>query len=87
MEMSEVWALEVDIEYSGGALLEIETRLEVRELELHAETEDSNSEPSNVAVPSDLLEGFEYLGKQLKLEERENDCQEKKEDGDWNNDW
>ncbi|WJX19068.1 hypothetical protein P8452_08801 [Trifolium repens] len=86
MEMSEVWALEVDIEYSGGALLEIETRLEVRELELHAETEDSNSEPSNVAVPSDLLEGFEYLGKQLKLEERENDCQEKKEDGDWNND-
>jgi hypothetical protein len=87
MEMSEVWALEVDIEYSGGALLEIETRLEVRELELHAETEDSNSEPSNVAVPSDLLEGFEYLGKQLKLEERENDCQEKKEDGDWNNGW
>jgi hypothetical protein len=71
MEMSEVWALEVDIEYSGGALLEIETRLEARELQLHAGTDDSISESSNVgAVPSDLLEGFEYLGKQLKLEER-----------------
>ncbi|XP_004495486.1 uncharacterized protein [Cicer arietinum] len=81
MEMSEVWALEVDIEYSGGAVLEIETRLEARELELHAGTDDSNSEPSNVeAVQSDLPKGFECLGKELKLEERENDCQEQKED-------
>lgn len=85
MEMSEVWALEVDIEYSGGAVLEIETRLEARELELHAGTDDSNSEPSNVeAVQSDLPKGFECLGKELKLEERENDCQEQKEDGEWN---
>lgn len=86
MEMSEVWALEVDVEYSGGAVLGIETRLEVHELELHAGPEDSNSEPSNVgAVPSDLLEGFEYLGKELNLAEKENDLQEQKEDGDWNN--
>ncbi|TKY51999.1 Testis-expressed sequence 2 protein [Spatholobus suberectus] len=87
MEMSEVWAIEVDIEYSGGALLEIETRLEVRELELHAGTEDSNPQPNNAgAVPSDLLEGFEYIGKQLNFAERTNDLQEQKEDGDWNSD-
>ncbi|CAI8603183.1 unnamed protein product [Vicia faba] len=86
MEMSEVWALEVDIEYSGGAVLEIETRLEPCELELQTKSEDSNSEPSNDgAVPSDLLEGFEYLEKQLKLEGRDNDFQEQKEDRNRNN--
>ncbi|KAK7344094.1 hypothetical protein VNO77_13352 [Canavalia gladiata] len=88
MEMSEVWALEVDIEYSGGAVLEIETRLEVRELELHAGTEDSNPQSNNAgAVPSDLLEGFEYFGKQLNFAKRTNDLQEQKEDGDWNSDF
>jgi hypothetical protein len=54
MEMSEVWALEVDIEYSGGALLEIETRLEARELQLHAGTDDSISESSNVGLELSL---------------------------------
>ncbi|KAG5013171.1 hypothetical protein JHK86_025432 [Glycine max] len=81
MEMSEVCALEFDIEYSGGALLEIETRLEVRELEHERGTEDSNPESSNVgAVPSDLLEGFEYLGEQLNLAEGMNDLLEPKGD-------
>ncbi|TKY44975.1 Testis-expressed sequence 2 protein [Spatholobus suberectus] len=81
MEISEVCALEVDIEYSGSALLEIETRLEVGELELQRETEGSNPELSNVAaVPSDLLEGFEYLGEQLNLAEGMNDLQEPKGD-------
>lgn len=84
MEMSEVCALEVDIEYSGGALLEIETRLEVGELELERErAEDSNPESSNDgAVPSDFLEGFEYLGEQLNLAEGMNDLQEPKGDGE-----
>ncbi|KAJ1383004.1 Synaptotagmin-like mitochondrial-lipid-binding domain [Sesbania bispinosa] len=87
MEMSEVCALEVDIEYSGSAVLEIETRLEVGELELHRGTEGSNPESSNVgAVPSDLLEGFEYFGKQLNLAEGVNDLQVPKEDGDGNTD-
>ncbi|KAG5109066.1 hypothetical protein JHK84_045973 [Glycine max] len=81
MEMSEVCALEVDIEYAGGALLEIETRLEVREPEHERGTEDSNPESSNVgAVPSDLLEGFECLGEQLNLAEGMNDLQEPKGD-------
>jgi len=54
-----VCASEVDIEYVGGALLEIEIRLEVRELEHERETKDSNPESSNVgAVPSNLLEGL-----------------------------
>ncbi|XP_061369464.1 uncharacterized protein LOC133312307 isoform X1 [Gastrolobium bilobum] len=87
MEMSEIWALEVDIEYSGGAVLEIETRLEVHELELQAGTEDSNPEPSSDGVvPSDLIESFEYFGKQLNLAETANDLQEQKEHGDWNTD-
>ncbi|KAE9589698.1 putative PH domain, MMM1 domain-containing protein [Lupinus albus] len=81
MEMSEVWALEMDIEYYGGLVLEIETRLEVRELELQRGTEDSNPEPSNSgSVPSYFLEGVEYFGKQLNLFERTNDLQEHKED-------
>ncbi|RDX92182.1 Testis-expressed protein 2 [Mucuna pruriens] len=81
MEMSEVWAVEVDIEYCGGALIEIETRLEVRELELHAGTEDSNPQPNSAgSVPSDLLEGVEYFGKQLNFAERTNDLQDQKED-------
>ncbi|KAE9612035.1 hypothetical protein Lal_00048942 [Lupinus albus] len=81
MEMSEVWALEVDIEYSGGVVLEIETRLEVRELELDRGTEDSKPESNNVGtVPSDLLEGVAYFGKELDIAERRNDFQEQKED-------
>ncbi|OIW13081.1 hypothetical protein TanjilG_08114 [Lupinus angustifolius] len=83
MEMSEVWALEVDIEYSGGLILEIETRLEVRELELQKGTEDSNPESNNVGtVPSDLLEGVAYFGKELDIAERRNDFQEQNEDDD-----
>ncbi|WVY98077.1 hypothetical protein V8G54_030228 [Vigna mungo] len=86
MEMSEVWAVEVDIEYSGGALLEIETRLEPRELELDPGTEDSNPQPNNAgAVPSDVIEDFEYFEEQLSFAERTNDLQEHKE-GDWNSD-
>ncbi|KAK7380157.1 hypothetical protein VNO78_32622 [Psophocarpus tetragonolobus] len=81
MEMSDMCALEVDIEYCGGALLEIETRLEVRELELQRGMEDSNPESSNTgAIPSDLLEGFEYLGEQLNLAEGMNDLPEPKGD-------
>ncbi|XP_027935564.1 testis-expressed protein 2-like isoform X2 [Vigna unguiculata] len=81
MEMSEVWAVEVDIEYSGGALLEIETRLEPRELELDAGTEDSNPQSNNAgAVPSDLIEDFESLEEQLNIAERTNDLQEHKEE-------
>ncbi|KAK7270733.1 hypothetical protein RJT34_26118 [Clitoria ternatea] len=81
MEMSDVCALEVDIEYSGSALIEIETRLEVGELELEKGTGASNPESSNDgAVASNILEGFEYLGEQLNLAEGMNDVQEPKGD-------
>ncbi|KAI4347396.1 hypothetical protein L6164_008211 [Bauhinia variegata] len=82
MEMSEVWAFEIDIEYSGGALLEIETRLEVRELDLLRGTKDLESIQSNNVgdVSSDLFEDFEYLGKQLNLTEQTSDVLEPKED-------
>ncbi|CAJ2667023.1 unnamed protein product [Trifolium pratense] len=82
MEMSEVCALEVDIEYSGSAILEIETRLEVRELEKERSNPDSNNVGS---VPSDILQDFEDFDKQFGLEEGTNDLQENK-DGDWNTD-
>ncbi|KAK4394956.1 Nucleus-vacuole junction protein 2 [Sesamum angolense] len=66
-DMNEMWALEIDFEYLGGAVLDIETRLEIRELESEEETRfDTNTAGE---VTSDLLDGFEYLGKQLKLPE------------------
>ncbi|GFP88542.1 hypothetical protein PHJA_000997900 [Phtheirospermum japonicum] len=58
--MNELWSLEIDVEYLGGMLLEFATRLEIQELE---ETRNAGE------VTSGLLEGFEYLGEQLKLSE------------------
>ncbi|KAF3438428.1 hypothetical protein FNV43_RR21190 [Rhamnella rubrinervis] len=79
MDMNEVWALEVDIEYSGGAVLGIETRLEVRELDPEKSIADSNPEANSVGdVSSDILEGFEYFGKQLNLDEETSDALEQK---------
>ncbi|XP_024026925.1 uncharacterized protein LOC21387793 isoform X2 [Morus notabilis] len=70
MDTNEVWAFEVDIEYSGGAVLGIETRLEVRELDPEKSIVGPNSESNSVGdVSSELLEGFEYFGKQLNLAE------------------
>ncbi|KAJ0457860.1 putative synaptotagmin-like mitochondrial-lipid-binding domain-containing protein [Helianthus annuus] len=56
-DLKEVVAMEIDIEYHGGVVLDIETRLEVQELE------NSDSKPVD-DVATDLLEGF---GEQLKL--------------------
>ncbi|XP_048329457.1 uncharacterized protein LOC107419625 isoform X1 [Ziziphus jujuba] len=83
VDMNEVWALEVDIEYSGGAVLGIETRLEVRELDPDKSMAESNHEPSSVRdVSSDLLEGFEHFSKQLKIDEETIDALEQKGEGD-----
>lgn len=66
MDMNEVWAIEVDIEYSGGVVLDIETRLEVRELDFQKGLVDSDPGSGSVGeISSDLLEGFECYGKQL----------------------
>lgn len=82
-DMNEVWAFEVDIEYAGGVVLDVETRLEVRELDLHKGIVDANSEEAGVVgdVSSDLLEGFEYFGKQLNISEGTFDGQDHKDQG------
>ncbi|KAG9156527.1 hypothetical protein Leryth_006520 [Lithospermum erythrorhizon] len=67
--MNEVWAFEVDIEYAGGAVLGVETRLEVGELDAQKEEELNNESSSVGEVTTDLLEGIEYLGKQLNISE------------------
>ncbi|KAH9781155.1 SMP-LTD domain-containing protein [Citrus sinensis] len=83
-DMNEVWAFEVDIEYAGGVVLDVETRLEVRELDLHKGIVDANSEEAGAVgdVSSDLLEGFEYFGKQLNISEGTFDGQDHKDQGD-----
>lgn len=71
-DMNEVWAFEVDAEYSGGILLDVETRLEVSDQDFQKGLVDSNSEPNSVEnVSSDLLEGFERFGKHLNLPEED----------------
>ncbi|XP_028783191.1 testis-expressed protein 2 [Neltuma alba] len=87
MEMSEVWGFEVDIEYSGGALLDIETRLEVGELDNAPGVEDSDADSRDaVDVSSDLLQGLEDLGKQLNLSDGMGDSQDPKGDDEFNTD-
>ncbi|KAB2028702.1 hypothetical protein ES319_D05G114100v1 [Gossypium barbadense] len=71
-DMNEVWAFEVDAEYSGGILLDVETRLEVSDQDFQKGLVDSNSEPNSVEnVSSDLLEGFERFGNHLNLPEED----------------
>ncbi|KAL8199884.1 hypothetical protein R6Q57_013452 [Mikania cordata] len=70
-DLKEVVAMEIDIEYHGGAVLDIETRLEVQELE------NPNSK-SVVDLTTGLLEDFEYNGEQLKLHEHTNQDMDQK---------
>ncbi|KAI7985050.1 Testis-expressed protein 2 [Camellia lanceoleosa] len=82
-DMNEVWALEIDIRYSSGVVINIETRLEVQELGSEEGMMDTNLESSSVGeVTSDLLEGFEYFGKQLELSEGTLDAAEHKDEPD-----
>ncbi|KAJ8768312.1 hypothetical protein K2173_021252 [Erythroxylum novogranatense] len=82
-DMNEVWAWEMDLEYYGGMVLNIETRLEVRDQDLQKGVADTRLEPSsNGDVSSDLLEGFEYLGKQLNLPEETVDARNQRDKSD-----
>ncbi|KAI3507025.1 hypothetical protein L1887_21743 [Cichorium endivia] len=79
-DLKEVVAMEIDIEYYGGAVLDIETRLEVQELE-NPETMGTNSDSKIVDdVTSDLIESVEHYEEQLKLKERTNQAMEQKGD-------
>lgn len=67
LDLNELWAFEVDFEYSGGILLHIETRLEVQEPELQKDIMKSNfGADANGDVDSDLLESIEQYGNQFK---------------------
>ncbi|KAM0945290.1 putative synaptotagmin-like mitochondrial-lipid-binding domain-containing protein [Dioscorea sansibarensis] len=67
VDLNEVWAAEVDLEYSGGILLDIETRLEVCAPELQKGIIGTGLGPSSSEeVTADLLDGIEYYGNQLK---------------------
>ncbi|XP_073280196.1 uncharacterized protein [Primulina huaijiensis] len=77
--MNEMWAFEIDIEYLGGTILNFETRLEVRELEL--EGEKMQLETNAVGdVTSGILADFESIGEQLKHSEEEMDETKQKDE-------
>ncbi|KAF3781476.1 Testis-expressed sequence 2 protein [Nymphaea thermarum] len=68
MDMNDVWTVEVDIEYSGGAVLYIETRLEVGAPDFQKGIIGASLEPNSERdANTDLLEGLEELGDQLGL--------------------
>lgn len=82
-DMNEVWAFDVDIEYSGGAVIDVETRIEVGELDAQKGLIDGNTASSGVGdVSSDLLDEFEEFGKQFNVSEGTTGGQDKKDDKD-----
>ncbi|XP_077221495.1 uncharacterized protein LOC143855161 [Tasmannia lanceolata] len=83
MDMNEVWAVEVDIEYSGGIILDIETRLKVRDPNFQKGIVNTSLDPSSaVEVTTDILEGFEQYGNQLKLSREAVDMVERRDEDD-----
>ncbi|MCL7034325.1 hypothetical protein MKW94_009687 [Papaver nudicaule] len=82
MDMNEVWAIEMDFEYSGGVVLDVETRLEVREPGFEKGIINNGLESESVGrATSDILEGFESLVSGEIVDEKD-----KKEEGDSKND-
>lgn len=80
-DMNDILALEIDVEYCGGAVLDIETRVEVCGLDI-SENMTSNLDPTSVdEVASDLLEGIEHYGNQLKLSKGGAEKMEAKNEG------
>lgn len=67
VDLNQVLSMEIDIEYSGGIILDIETRLKVCELELQKDLIKTSLESnSTYELNSDFLEGIEHYGNQLK---------------------
>ncbi|CAL5040708.1 unnamed protein product [Urochloa decumbens] len=66
LDLSELWAFEVDFEYSSGILLHIKTRLEIQEPELEKDImRTSLKDGSNGNVGSDVLDSIEQYGNQF----------------------
>ncbi|KAL1194096.1 hypothetical protein V5N11_014131 [Cardamine amara subsp. amara] len=82
MEMNGVWAFELDIEYTGGAGLEVETRVDAREEDLQKGIAEGKLQPNSAGeVPPDLLEGLANFEKQLGVAGGTVDAQDVKNDG------
>ncbi|KAL5982970.1 hypothetical protein ACLOJK_017050 [Asimina triloba] len=82
IDVNEVWAMEADIEYSGGAILYVETRLEVREPDFQKGIVNmSMEEGAGREVSSDLLEGIKQYGNQIHSKDTA-DTVEKRDEGD-----
>ncbi|XP_049395416.1 uncharacterized protein LOC125859671 isoform X1 [Solanum stenotomum] len=81
-DMNELWAFEIDVQYSGGAILDLETRLEVQDLDLHEGDEASLDSSVVDNVKSDLLEGFERFSEQFKHSDENTDKMDQRSDGD-----
>ncbi|XP_006649193.1 testis-expressed protein 2-like [Oryza brachyantha] len=85
LDLNELWAFEVDFEYSSGILLHIETRLEVQEPELQKDIMKSNfGTDSNGEVESDLLESIEQYGNQFRDPQKSVSSVEEKDETDGN---
>ncbi|KAG2608732.1 hypothetical protein PVAP13_4NG344510 [Panicum virgatum] len=70
LDLNEMWAFEVDFEYSSGMLLHIETRLEIPEPELEKDIMSTSlQDDSNGDMGSDVLDSIEQYGNQLRSSE------------------
>ncbi|EOA39668.1 hypothetical protein CARUB_v10008308mg [Capsella rubella] len=66
MEMSGVWAFELDIEYSGDAVIDVETRVDIRQVDLQKGITDTRLQTSSAGeVPSNFAERVEDFEKHL----------------------
>ncbi|KAJ4916061.1 putative integral membrane protein conserved region (DUF2404) [Raphanus sativus] len=66
MEMNGVWAFELDIEYSGEAVIDVETRVNIREVDLQKGINDTMLHPTSSAGEEEVSSnGVEDFDKQL----------------------
>ncbi|CAN8304868.1 unnamed protein product [Cochlearia groenlandica] len=62
METNGAWAFELDIEYSGDAVIDVETRVDIHQVDLQNGITDTRLHPSCAGeVPSNLVEDSEKL--------------------------
>ncbi|XP_004241487.1 uncharacterized protein [Solanum lycopersicum] len=80
-DMNEFWAFEIDLQYSGDAILEVETRVAVQDLDLPEGDEPETESGAIHDVKYDLLEGVEQFGKQKHSEVNVDKMDQAKEDG------
>ncbi|KAG5602500.1 hypothetical protein H5410_033870 [Solanum commersonii] len=80
-DMNEFWAFEIDLQYSGDAILEVETRVAVQDLDLPEGDEPETESSAIHDVKYDLLERVEQFGKQKHSEVNVDKMDQTKEDG------